>query len=76
MIAESAYLAKVILHDISDDPKLVKVAASAVGAERLLEADLHIGDEVAVPCGRQKLVGKPVSRKGENLDTWPLPKTR
>ena len=33
-------LEKMVLHDITDDAELVEVAASALGAERLLEGDL------------------------------------
>lgn len=50
------HLEQVVLHDIADDAKFVKVAAAAVGAKGLLEADLHVGDEVAVPRRRQELV--------------------
>lgn len=38
-----------VLHDISDNAKLVKVASTALGAKRLLEGDLHIVDVVSVP---------------------------
>ncbi len=55
---EFAHLDQVVLHDIADNAKLVKVTAAAVGAEGLLEADLHVGNEVAVPRGRQELVRK------------------
>ena len=53
-----AHLCQVILHDIPDDAKLIKVPSAALCAKGLLEANLHIGDEVSVPCGRQELVGK------------------
>ena len=38
-----------ILQDVSDDAKLVKVAATALGAEWLLERDHDGGDVVAIP---------------------------
>ncbi len=53
-----AHLCQVILHDIPDDAKLIKVPSAALCSKGLLEADLHIGDEIPVPCGRQELVGK------------------
>jgi hypothetical protein len=31
-----------VLHDIANDAKLVKVTATALGAERLLECDLRM----------------------------------
>ena len=53
-----AHLCQVILHDISDDAKLIKVSPAALCAKGFLEADLHIGDEVPVPRWGQELVGK------------------
>jgi hypothetical protein len=64
----------VVLHDIADDPKLVKVSAPALRPKGLLEANLNIGDEVAVPCGVQKLVGKPALQANAYINahvpTW------
>lgn len=42
-------LQQVILHHVADDTELVEIAASAFGAERLLESDLHRGYVVPVP---------------------------
>ena len=39
-----AHLHEVVLHDITDDAKLVKVAPAPLRANVLLEADLDIGD--------------------------------
>lgn len=56
--SRGAHLCQVILHDITDDAKLIKVPSAALCAKGLLEADLHVGDEVSVPRGRQELIGK------------------
>ena len=54
-----ANLQKVVLHDIPDDAKLVKVAAAPLRAEGLLEADLDVADVIPVPCWLDEVVGKP-----------------
>jgi hypothetical protein len=46
----------VVLHDISNDAKLIKVTASALSAERLLEGDLDVVDVVAVPGSAEERV--------------------
>lgn len=38
-----------VLHDIADNAKVIKVAATALGAKRLLEGDLDIVNVFAVP---------------------------
>lgn len=43
-----------VLHDVSNDPNVVEVATSALGAERFLEGDLDALDEVLVPRGVQE----------------------
>ena len=50
---EGEYLQQMILHDVPDDAELVKVAATALRAEGLLERDLHHGDVLAVPRGTE-----------------------
>ena len=52
------HLYEVVLHDVADDAELVKVAAAALRAERLLEADLHVADVVPVPGRSEEGVGK------------------
>ena len=47
-----------VLHDVPDDSELVKVSASSLGPERLLEADDHGGDVVAVPRWTEQHVGE------------------
>ena len=37
-----------VLHDVADDTKLVKVPATSLGPERLLERDLNVRNEVLV----------------------------
>lgn len=39
---------RTVLHDVSDDSKLVKVTSAALSAERLLERDLNVVDQVLV----------------------------
>ena len=48
-----------ILHDITNDAKLVKVAPAAFSAKVLLHGDLHVADVVAIPKWIQEGVGKP-----------------
>jgi len=45
-----------VLHNITDDTELVKVATSALGTEWLLEGDLDVVNVVAVPGGAEELV--------------------
>lgn len=42
-------LEQVILHDVPDDPELVKVSSSTLGTKRLLERYLYGSDVVTVP---------------------------
>ena len=45
-----------ILHNITDDAKLVEVTAASFSAEWLLECDLHVVDVVAVPgCAEERV---------------------
>mmetsp|Transcript_16308 Transcript_16308/g.48909 ORF Transcript_16308/g.48909 Transcript_16308/m.48909 type:complete len:388 (+) Transcript_16308:465-1628(+) len=52
-------LNQVILDDIPNDAELVKVAAPPLRAKRLLEANLHVGNVVAVPAGGNNGIGEP-----------------
>ena len=49
MIQHEKYLQKVVLHNISDDSKLVKVATTAACAKILLPVDLDALDVFLVP---------------------------
>lgn len=49
---------RTVLHDVAHDTELVKVAATALGADLFLEGDLDVGDVVAVPAGAKDLVGE------------------
>ena len=49
LTSEWKYLKKVVLHDVSDDSKLVKVSSSPLGAKGLLEGDGDACDGVPVP---------------------------
>ena len=51
-----------VLHHVTNDPKLIKVPASAVRSKRLLEGDEDIGNVVAVPDWLEDGVSK--SRMG------------
>ena len=55
---ETHHLEEVVLHHVSDDPKLVKVSASTLGAKRLLEGDGHTSNVVAVPDWLEGSIGK------------------
>lgn len=52
-----------ILHDVPHDSKLVKVASTSLGSERLLERDLNVGDEVLVERGVEHDVGESEDEK-------------
>ncbi len=52
------HLEQVVLHDVADDAELVKVPATPLGAERLLERDLDVIDVVAVPGRAQERVAE------------------
>jgi hypothetical protein len=45
-----------VLHNVTDDAKLIKVPSSTLGTEGLLECDLNIVDVVSVPGGAQERV--------------------
>ncbi len=60
---QGPHLCEVILHDVPDNAKLIKVASPPLSAKGLLEAYLHIGDEVSVPRWRQELIGKSAKYK-------------
>jgi hypothetical protein len=47
-----------VLHDISNNSKLIKIPAAAFGTERLFERDLHIVYVVPVPRCAKELVTK------------------
>ena len=52
------YLYEMILHDVSNDSKLIEIASSALSANILLECDLYIADVVMVPSGTKESVCK------------------
>ena len=45
-----------VLHDVSDDAKLIKVPATALRAERLLEDNLHVCNVLVVPAGGDEAI--------------------
>ena len=47
-----------ILHDVTNNPKLVKVAATPIRAKRLFEGDHDIRNVVSVPQRLEDCVGK------------------
>lgn len=51
-------LGQVILDDIADNAVLVKVSASTISANLLLEGDLHVVNVVSVPHAGENCVGK------------------
>ena len=52
------HLDEMVLHDIPDNAKLVKVTAPSFGAKRLLERDLDVADVLIIPNGAQEGVCK------------------
>jgi hypothetical protein len=55
---KSQDLEHMILHDIANDAKFVKVAPTAFRAEGLFEGNLYAVDVVAVPCGTKEFVAE------------------
>lgn len=55
---EAQNLQQVVLHHVTDDAEFVKVAASALSAERLLEGDENGGDVVSVPGGIENAIAE------------------
>ena len=55
---EAQNLQQVVLHHVSDDAELVKVASSALSAKRLLEGDEYGGDVVSVPGGVENAIAE------------------
>eukprot|EP00166_Cyanidium_caldarium_P003890 ctg_381.g135 len=53
------HLQQVILHDVADDTKVVKVAGAPLDAKVLLESDLDGGNVLIVPQRLQEVIGKP-----------------
>lgn len=47
-----------VLHDITNDTELVKVAATALSTEWLLECDLNVIDVVTVPGSTEEFVSE------------------
>jgi hypothetical protein len=52
-------LEEMVLHDISNDAKLVKVPTTSLGSKRFLEGDLDVVDVISVPGGPKELITKP-----------------
>ena len=48
-----------VLHHVANDAKLVKVSASALGADLLLESDLDVVDALTVPDRSKDDISKP-----------------
>lgn len=55
---ESKDLEEMVLHDITNDTELVKVAPATLGTKGLLEGDLDVVDVVSVPRGAEERVAK------------------
>jgi hypothetical protein len=47
-----------VLHDISDDTKLVEIATPTLGAEGFFEGDLDVVDVISIPSSSEELVTK------------------
>ncbi|KAI6760174.1 hypothetical protein HG531_013375 [Fusarium graminearum] len=55
---ESENLKKMVLHNITNDTKLVKVTSTSLGTKWLLECDLNVVDVVSVPRSAEERVTK------------------
>ena len=58
-MSQNTHLQQVVLHDVPDDAKFIKVTTSALSSKGLLEADDHRRDVVSIPSGSKEHVGKP-----------------
>ena len=56
-------LEQVVLHYVTNDPKLVKVPTATHGPKRLLERHHDVGNVVSVPYRLEDSVGKPDFRR-------------
>jgi len=52
-----------VLYDVPDDAVAVKITTTALGAEILLEGDLHIAYVMPIPPGSKNGVGPPQHEK-------------
>jgi hypothetical protein len=52
-----------ILHDISNDAKLVEVSSSSFSAKRLFEDDLDVINVMAVPSSIEERVSEPQNQQ-------------
>lgn len=50
-----------VLHDIANNTKVVKVAAAALSPKGLLESEDHTGHTVPVPDRSKDTISKPVN---------------
>ena len=48
-----------ILHNVSDDAKLIKVPTSPLGPEGLFKGDYNRGDIVSIPCWAEQQISEP-----------------
>jgi hypothetical protein len=55
---ESKNLEEMVLHNITNDTKLVEVTSTSFSTEGLLESDLNVVDMLSVPCGAEEGVTK------------------
>ncbi|KAI6754287.1 hypothetical protein HG530_012801 [Fusarium avenaceum] len=51
---ESENLEEMVLHNITNNAKLVEVTSTSFSAEGLLECDLDVVDVLSVPCGAEE----------------------
>lgn len=56
---QTQHLQQVVLHHITDDPKLIKIATTPLSPKWLLEGDGYSGDAVAIPDRLEHGVCKP-----------------
>jgi len=47
-----------VLHDIADDAKLIKVATTTLGTEGFFEGNLDVVNVISIPSGSEELVTK------------------
>lgn len=59
-------LEQVVLHDVPDNPKLVKVPSTTHRPERLLECHDNVGNVVPVPYRLEHSVCKPLISQNKN----------
>lgn len=56
---QTKYLEQMVLHDVSNNTKIIKISTAAFSTKWFFECDLHLGNIVPVPSGIQNSIAEP-----------------